>query len=80
LLHFDKNISNQTQKGIPFSWQDYLSLVDWTGRAIRDDKRGAILDTQLSILHRLGITPNDWIDSSTRFEQCYQKRYRKNIA
>ena len=29
-------------KGIPFKLEDYIDLVDWTGRIIRDDKRGAI--------------------------------------
>ncbi|MDX6851610.1 transposase, partial [Gilvimarinus sp. SDUM040013] len=27
---------------LPFDLIDYLELVDWSGRAIRDDKRGAI--------------------------------------
>jgi len=80
LLHFDESITDQTQKGISFGLKEYLTLVDWTGRAIRDDKRGAISNTLPPILHRLGIDPDQWIDSSTRFEQCYQKRYRKNIA
>ena len=80
LLHFDEHISDQIQKGIPFNWKDYLTLVDWTGRAIREDKRGAISDSLPPILHRLGIEPDEWIDSSTRFEQCYQKRYRRNTA
>ena len=29
-------------EGIAFSFSDYLELVDWTGRAIRDDKIGAL--------------------------------------
>jgi len=28
--------------GLPFHLADYLELVNWTGRAVRDDKRGAI--------------------------------------
>ena len=28
--------------GLPFRLTDYLELVDWTGRQIREDKRGAI--------------------------------------
>ncbi|WP_220432558.1 hypothetical protein [Saccharospirillum alexandrii] len=28
--------------GLPFRLQDYLELVDWTGRQLKDDKRGSI--------------------------------------
>ena len=29
-------------EGIAFSFPDYLELVDWTGRAVRDDKTGLL--------------------------------------
>lgn len=28
--------------GLPFRLTDYLELVDWTGRLIRENKRGSI--------------------------------------
>ena len=28
--------------GLPFLLEDYLEVVDWTGRIIREDKRGSI--------------------------------------
>ena len=42
LLHFEGGIRNELQTGIPFAYEDYLQLVDWTGRIVRDDKRGSI--------------------------------------
>ncbi len=57
LLHFDATESDTEQTGIPFSFTDYLALVDWTGRAIRDDKRGAIDNSLPSILVRLNLSP-----------------------
>ena len=39
LLTFDGDAEGQ---GIPFALGDYLELVDWSGRAIRSDKRGYI--------------------------------------
>ena len=80
LLHFEPSSTQTDQTGIPFSWPDYLQLVDWTGRAIRDDKRGYINNRLPTILDRLGLTEDDWIESSTRFEQCYPKKYRQRAA
>ncbi|WP_020408404.1 hypothetical protein [Hahella ganghwensis] len=53
--------------GIFFHLQDYLELVDWTGRAIREDKRGAIPDHVLPILRRLNIDPSEWTESIKYF-------------
>jgi REP element-mobilizing transposase RayT len=45
---------------LPYRFQDYLSLVDWTGRAIRDDKRGAIDGGLPPIIQRLNIDSDAW--------------------
>ena len=58
-------------EGIPFTRQDYFELVDWMGRTLREDKRGAI-DGQLPpILQRLGIQPENWIDSVSHFQKYF---------
>ena len=45
---------------IPYSFEEYLQLVDWSGRVIRNDKRGHI-DAQLPpIIARLNIDPSAW--------------------
>ncbi|MCW8943803.1 MAG: transposase [Sedimenticola sp.] len=54
--------------GIPFCLMDYLELVDWTGRAIREDKRGSISPDLPPILNRLQINPNAWLTMTTSFE------------
>ena len=46
---------------IPFALVDYFEFVDWTGRAIRDDKRGVISETRPAILRRLGIDASEWL-------------------
>jgi len=45
----------QTPWAIPFAFDDYLELVDWTGRACVPGKRGQIPPGQPQILDRLGI-------------------------
>jgi len=39
----------------PFTFSDYLELVDWTGRAIRENKPGFIPADVPPILTRLGV-------------------------
>jgi len=58
-------------EGIPFTRQDYFELVDWTGRTLREDKRGAIDSQFPPILQRLGIQPENWIDSVSHFQKHF---------
>ncbi len=46
---------------ICFSTKDYLELVDWAGRAVREDKRGAIPSHTPPILARLGLEPEGFV-------------------
>jgi REP element-mobilizing transposase RayT len=58
LLSFQDRTSDA--QAIPFSFPEYLALVDWTGRSIREDKRGH-LDARLPpIAQRLRIDPTAW--------------------
>jgi hypothetical protein len=41
---------------LPMSEEQYLSLLDWTGRQLRPDKRGAIPADLAPILQRLGLS------------------------
>jgi hypothetical protein len=54
--------------GIPFELKDYLELVDWTGRIIRGDKRGAIECDLPSILQRLSLDGEACKILTTEFE------------
>ena len=85
LSPFDGNITSSDQNGIPFSFKDYLTLVDTTGRIQRDDKRGFIPATFEPILQRLNIQAKDWIKNTQHFEENYRtvfarKRQRPNAA
>jgi hypothetical protein len=60
-------------EGLPFHLADYLELVNWTGRAVREDKRGAISSDLPPILERLGITPEAWLQLSTEFETHFSR-------
>ena len=52
--------SDYLRDQIPYHYREYLELIDWTGRAIRADKRGVIDDRPPPILARLGIEAEYW--------------------
>ena len=72
LMPFVGNLRQPMPKGLIFNLIDYIELVDWTGRAIRDDKRGAIPESALPILQRLDISPDHWVELSTHFEERFK--------
>jgi len=45
---------------IPYYYDEYFELVDWSGRAIIEGKRGVINDNLPPILNRLGIDIGEW--------------------
>ena len=77
LLKLEGNLNNTEQAGIIFDQVDYIKLVDWTGRIIRDDKRGAITESLPPILTRLNIDIDTWLLQTQYFEQQYQAIFSK---
>ncbi|CZF82680.1 hypothetical protein GCE9029_03375 [Grimontia celer] len=69
LFPFAGNPREEMPGGIPFRLMDYLELVDWTGRQIRDDKRGYISRALPPILLRLGFDKADWLNACTQVER-----------
>jgi REP element-mobilizing transposase RayT len=79
LAQFEGYIRNEEQQGILFSLKDYLTLVDMTGRILRDDKRGAISAHLPPILERLEINQEEWLNNATQFEMLYQKKFARKV-
>lgn len=55
LFPFVGNPREPMPEGLPFRLMDYLELLDWTGRQIREGKRGHINTALPPILSRLGF-------------------------
>ncbi len=53
--------------------EKYLEFVDWSGRQLRADKRGAIPDDLASILERLGLASDRWLDGVEKFGSRFGK-------
>ncbi|TRY15525.1 transposase [Shewanella hanedai] len=71
LAEFDGAAHQGTQSGIPFHFSDYLQLIDWTGRAIRHDKKGFIDSSRPKLLCELGISSDAWLTSTQEFRRQY---------
>ena len=71
LLPFVGNPRQNIPLGIQMKLTDYLELVDWTGRIIRHDKRGAIGQNTAAMLDRLGIDDTQWLEMTQHFEDCF---------
>ena len=72
LQRFAGNPRLDMPEGLPFRLTDYLELVDWTGRQIRDDKRGSIDDVLPCLLTRLDIDEEHWLYMTQNFESSFK--------
>ena len=61
--------SNALQPSIPYELRDYLELVDWSGRAVIEGKRGSIPENLPPILQRLKIDPAAYVKFINRSEK-----------
>jgi hypothetical protein len=68
LLPFEDQLIG-TREPLPCYLVHYLELVDWTGRAVRDDKRGSIPDNLEPILDSLGFDEESWLAGFKLFGQ-----------
>ncbi len=69
LYPFIGNPRENQPKGLPFKLEDYLELVDLTGRIVRQDKRGSIDLSLAPILQRLNIPSENWLTIAIEFEE-----------
>ena len=62
LLPFDGNEAARDITALPFSLADYLTLCDWTGSAVREDKRGRITRPLENVLEKMGLDQSQWLE------------------
>ncbi len=72
LMRFSDESEYANSSSLPMKKQEYLKLVDQTGRIAARGKRGTI-DAELEpILDRLGLAADDWLRCSTAFRHNYR--------
>lgn len=62
LMPLVKQHRDPHQHSIGFTLKDYIELVDWAGRSVRENKRGAIDMNEPPILQRLGIESGAFVE------------------
>jgi hypothetical protein len=58
---------------LPIQIEHYVMLLDWTGRELRADKRGAIPDHLAPIVDRLGINRSNWVETVRGFGRLFKQ-------
>ena len=63
-----------SKKGfLSISMLHYLELLDWTGRQLREDKRGSIPDHLAPILTRIGLDSEGWCELVSKFGKVFKR-------
>ncbi len=68
LYPFIGSSDNKMLSGIPFRLMDYIELLDWTGRELRQGK-AKFSDNLPPLLERLNLTQQSWLQICTSLEK-----------
>ena len=74
LLPFIGDSQQNKLEGLPFRVDDYLQLVDQTGRQLRSNIKGAIPRNCEPILSRTGLSQTDWSEVVSTIESNFSSK------
>jgi len=57
---------NRSESALPYHWEDYLLLVEWTGRQWHREKRGRIDPDRPIIFKQMNIEAGQWLEELRR--------------
>jgi hypothetical protein len=58
---------------LSMSREQYLEILDWTGRQVRTDKRGSIPGHLVPIFERLGLATEEWVETVRQFGRRFHR-------
>jgi len=73
LLPFAEPERDGTSSTLPFNLQDYLALLDDTGRVVRRDQQGFIDSDTPRLLAQLGVAPREWLMTVTALQARFER-------
>ncbi len=56
---------------LPISLDEYLALLDWTGRQLVRGRHGAIPHHLAPIVERIGLPPSGWLELVSKFGRLF---------
>lgn len=68
-----KNWRASDKSYLPFTFEQYLNLLDWSGRQSQAGKSGKIPDDLAPILERLEINSDRWLDLVQNFHDLFRR-------
>jgi hypothetical protein len=72
LTPIDIRCANKGRMGaLPMTEEEYLSLLDWTGRQLHSGKRGTIPAHLASILTRMDLAVSGWVEMVDRYGSLF---------
>ncbi len=81
--------SQQIRPVLPLTLKAYIDLVDWTGRVVRNDQRGALPTSAKTAIASLGLSDTQWLSLSLEIQQASLqaiggvdavRRYNRNLG
>jgi len=58
---------------LSMGFEEYLRILDWTGRQVRSDRHGVIPEDLRPILERLGLRGESWVDCVKDFGRWFHR-------
>jgi REP element-mobilizing transposase RayT len=62
LMPLVKQRKDPHKQAMGFTLSEYLQLIDWSGRVVKEGKRGAINEETPPILQRIGLEPSRFVE------------------
>ena len=73
LCPFDDDKPNCGHKAFPITTEEYLSILDWTGRLMGETAKGRIPESMEPILNRLRVKKEHWLDVVENFGRMFYR-------
>ena len=72
LMPFVGNPREAMPHGLPFHLKDYIELVEWSGRIIKESKLGSITKNKPPMLDRIAVDVKNWNVLTSKFESLFK--------